>query len=300
MDVEKKYESLNSGIIIMLKKFFCKILFVLISFNCLQINNTNAFIPYYSSPSKNLLKKNGSELGKNAYQLLYFGQIKEALAVAKLAVTLNPQNEKLWALLAEAQISNNLYDEAIISINKGKLINPLISELYFAESSIYINQKKFKKAKNALTEGLKIQPKNINAHFQFGNIFLLEKNFKKALLKYDRTIAIKENFWQAYNNKGLILYELNKINLASQNFKKALEIENDAEPQLALAVCLQNNNREKSISLAKKALERNPNYVSYKYRKLQLWGDKLQKDTEKLLKLKELQQVVNLANLYKN
>ena len=278
-----------------------KILFIqLFGLSVFNANKANAFIPYYDLPSKKFLNLNGSELGKNAYQLLYFGQLKEGLALAKLAVSLNPEDENLWSLLAEAQINNKLFDDALFSIEKGKLINPLIGELYFAEASIYLSQNKIQKAKKSLKQGLAIQPKNTNALFQFGNIFLMEKNYKKSLFTYNKIIEIKANFWQAINNKGLIYFELSEIPLAINSFKRAIEIENNAESMLALGVSLQNTNKEKAISLVKEALRKDPNYVSFEFRKEQLWGEKLQQATEEFFAKKELEEDISIANLNKN
>ena len=283
------------------KLLIIKILFLQsIVFNIFEVKQSNAFIPYYDLPSKEFLNLNGTEIGKNAYQLLYFGQFKEGLALAKLAISLNPQNVNLWALLAEAQINNKLFSEALLSIEKGKLLNPLVSELYFVEGSIYISQDKNQKAKKSLKQGLAIQPKNANALFQYGNILLMEKNYEKALSTYNKIIEIKANFWQAINNKGLIYFEKDEISLAIANFKKAIEIEKNPESMLALGVSLKDIDVKKSILLVKEALRKNPNYVSFEYRKEQLWGRKLQKETEKLLKVEELKQDVSIANLYKN
>ena len=286
----------------MFKKFLIlKILFLqFILLSIFQVKKTNAFIPYYELPSKQFLKLKGSEIGKNAYQLLYFGQLKQGLALAKLAISLDPENVKLWALLAEAQINNKLFDDALLSIKKGKLINPRISELYFAESSIYINQNKNQKAKKSLKKGLEIQPKNANALFQYGNIFLMEKNYEKALLKYRKIIEFKKNFWQAINNKGLIYFELDEILLAIDNFEKAIKINRNAESMLALGVSLKDINRQKSILLVKEALQKNPNYVSFEFREEQLWGEKLQKATKDLFRIEELKKDISIANLYKN
>ena len=282
------------------KLLIFKIIFLqLIGLSIFQVKKTNAFIPYYYLPSKKFLQLKGSEIGKNAYQLLYFGQFKQGLALAKLAISLNPEDVNLWTLLAEAQINNKLFDDALVSIEKGKLINPLVSELYFAEGSIYISQDKREKAKKSLKKGLEIQPKNTNALFQYGNIFLMETNYKKALSKYNKVIEIKANFWQAINNKGLIYFEKGEITLAINNFTKAIEIEKNAESMLALGISLKNTNRKKSILLVKEALQKNPNYVSFKFREEQLWGEKLQKATEEFLKLEELKKDISNANLFK-
>ena len=283
------------------KLLIIKILFLqLFGLSLFQVKKTNAFIPYYYLPSKKFLNVNGKEIGKNAYQLLYFGQYKEGLALAKLAISLNPEDVNLWALLAEAQISNKLFNEALLSIKKGKLINPFVGELYFAEGSIYLSQNKTQKAKKSLKQGLEIQPKNTNALFQYGNIFLMEKNYEKALSKYNDIIQIKANFWQAINNKGLIYFEQDEMVLAINNFTKAIEIEENAESMLALGITLKDTNKEKSILLVKKALQKNPNYVSFEFRKEQLWGEKLQKATEELFKIEELKKDISIANLYKN
>ncbi len=283
------------------KLLIFKIIFIqLIGLNIFYVKKSNAFIPYYNLPSKKFLKKNGSEIGKNAYQLLYFGQLKEGLALAKLAISLNPEDVNLWTLLAEAQINNKLFDDALLSIEKGKLINPQVSQLHFAEGSIYINQNKKQKAKKSFKQGLEIQPENTTALFQYGNIFLMEKNYKEALSKFNKIIEIKANFWQAINNRGLVYFEQDEILLAIQNFTKAIEIEKNAESMLALGVSLKNINKNKSILLVKEALQKDPNYVSHEFREEQLWGEKLQKATEELFKIEELRKDISIANLYKN
>ena len=79
-----------------------KILFLqLIGMSIFEVKKSNALVPYYNLPSKKFLNLNGTEIGKNAYQLLYFGQLKEGLALAKLAISLNPEDVNLWALLAD-------------------------------------------------------------------------------------------------------------------------------------------------------------------------------------------------------
>ena len=275
------------------------IFFQILIFNVVFIESLEAIIPFYNLPSEDILQKNSFSIAKNAYQLLYFGQIKESLNLSKLAISLNDNDPRLWSLLAETQIANKLYENALNSIKEGKNIDPKMSELYFSESSIFIKQNKIKDAKKSLKQGLNLQPDNINGLFQLGNLYLMENKFKKSLNVFNETTNIKPTFWQAFNNKGLIFFELNNIPSAITNFKKAIEIENNAEPLLALAVCIQNENFKESILLAKKALSKDPNYVDNEYRKEQLWGQKIQKETNKLFSSKELKQDIAIAKLLK-
>ena len=279
-----------------MKKFFKKIIYVsFIFFYFFKVNQVESLVPYYYLPSRKILQNNSLSIGKNAYQLLYFGQYEQGLNLAKLAVQINKKDEKLWLILSEAQIANNLYENALNSLIKAQKLNAKNSEIYFAQSNIYIKTSQLQKAKNALETGLKLEPNNHKAIFQLGNILLMEKKYSEAIKLFDEAIKIKGNFWQAINNQGLAYFEQNKINLSIKLFKKAISIEENAEPLLGLASCLRMKDINLSLKLAKEALTKNYKYVDYEYRKEQLWGEKLQTETKILLQNDQLRKDVILA-----
>jgi len=279
-----------------MKRFVKKLICVsLVIFYFCNVEKVQSLIPYYYLPSNENLEKESLSIGKNAYQLLYFGQYKQSLNLAKLATQLNKKDEKLWLILSEAQLANKLYKNSLISLIKAQKINPKNSEIYFAKSNVYFKITQLKKAKTSLENGLKIEPNNHKAIFQLGNIFLMEKNYSKAIELFDKSIKIKPDFWQAINNQGLAYFEKNKIKLSIKLFKKAISIEENAEPLLGLATCLSIKDITLALELAKKALNKDPNYVDYDYRKEQLWGENLQTSTEILLQNDQLQTDVILA-----
>ena len=279
-----------------MKKFLKNIICIsLISFNFFKVEQVQSIVPYYYFPTIKSLQKESLSIGRSAYQLLYLGQYKDGLNLAKLAVKINAADEKLWLILSEAQIANKLYKNALQSLNKAEKINSNISEIYFAKSNVFLQISQQKNAKIALETGLKIEPNNHKAIFQLGNILLMEKNYLGAIKLFDKSIEIKPDFWQAVNNQGLAYFEKNNINLSKTLFEKAISIEENAEPLLGLASCLRIKNINLALELAKKALAKNPNYVNYEYRKEQLWGEKLQKSTEILLQNKKIQEDVLLA-----
>ena len=275
-----------------LKSLIC---LTLMSIYFLKIEKAHSIIPYYYFPTIKNIQKESLSIGKNAYQLLYFGQYKESLNLAKLAVKINPNNEKLWLILSETQIANKLYKKALDSLKKAQNINSNVSEIYFAKSNVYLQISQQDNAKTALKTGLKIDPNNHKAIFQLGNILLIEKNYSEAIKLFDKSIKFKPDFWQAINNKGLAYFEKNNINLSIKLFEKAISIEENAEPLLGLASCLRIKDINLALELAKKALTKNPNYVDYDYRKEQLWGEKLQTSTEILLQNDQLQSEVIFA-----
>ena len=279
-----------------MKKFLKKTIWIyLICFYFIQIEKVRAIVPYYYFPTIKNLQKQSLYIGKNAYQLLYFGQYEDSLNLAKLAVKINAKDEKLWLILAEAQIANKEYKNALSSLNKAEQINSNISEIYFAKSNVYLKISQLKNAKTALENGLKIEPNNHKAIFQFGNILLMEKNYSNAIKLFEKSAEIKPDFWQAINNQGLAYFEKNKVKLAIKLFESAISIEENAEPLLGLASCINIQDNKLAIQLAKKALDKDPKYVNYDYRKEQLWGEKLQASAEILLKNEQLKKDVMLA-----
>ena len=279
-----------------MKKLFKKIIFIsLIIVYFFKVDQVKSLVPYYYFPTIENLQKESLSIGKSAYQLLYFGEYKQSLNLAKLAVKINKKDEKLWLILAEVQVANNLYKQALNSLNKAQKLNSNISEIYFAKSNVYLKISELESAKSALETGLKIDPNNHNAIFQLGNIYLIEKNYSEAIKLFDKSLKIKPNFWQAINNQGLAYFEENNINLSAQLFKKAISIEENAEPLLGLASCLRIKDIKLALQLAKKALAKDPNYVNYEYRKEQLWGEKLQTSAEILLQNDQLETDVILA-----
>ena len=279
-----------------MKKFLKNILCVsLISFYFIKIEKVEAIIPYYYFPTIKNLQKESLNIGKNAYQLLYFGQYKESLNLAKLAIKINPSDEKLWLIFSEAQVANKQYKNALISLDKAQKINSKNPEIYFAKSNIYLKISQLQNAKTALETALSIESNNYKAIFQLGNILLMEKNYSEAIKLFDKSVRIKPDFWQAINNQGLAYFEKNNINQSIKLFEKAISIDDNAEPLLGLASCLRTKDIKLALQLAKRALNKNPNYVNSDYRKEQLWGEKLQTSTEILLKNDQLKRDVILA-----
>ena len=279
-----------------MKKNLKKIIYIsLISFTFFKVELVYSLVPYYYLPTIDNLKKESLSIGKNAYQLLYFGQYEESLNLAKLALKINKKDEKLWLILSEAQVANKLYKKALISLDQALKINSKNSEIYFAKSNIYFKISELQNAKTALENGLNIEPNNHKAIFQLGNIFLKEKNYSSAIKLFDKSVKIKPDFWQAINNQGLAYFEKDKINLSIKFFEKANSINENAETLLGLASCLRIKDFNLALQLAKKALTKDPNYVNYEYRKEQLWGPKLQSSTEILLQNEQLQTDVIIA-----
>ena len=259
--------------------------------------SSNAFFPRINEPNKQELKSKSIAFGKTAIHLIQFGQNNEAIKLLKLAVKLNPKETELWTSLAEAQVRVNKNYQALSSLNKAIKLKPREDNIHFSKASIYINLNNLQKAKSSIKKGLSINKDNERGYFQLGNTEIMLKNYQLALNAFKKSSKINSKFWQSINNEGLVLYELNNSKEAILRFKSALNISNDAEPMLALAIALISSGKKstESLKLAKEALKANPQYVSRDYQAKQLWGKKLQESAQILFKMQEMRKVVKEA-----
>ena len=278
-----------------------KIFKYLLSLSLIKIffvpNSSIAFFPRINEPNQQEFESTSRQIEKTAIQLIQFGQYKEAIKILKLALKLNPTEETLWTTLADAQFKSKDSNNALLSLDKVLVINPKNASIYFAKGSIYMNSKNLENAILMLNQGLLLDNKNETGYFQLGNAYIMLKEYKKALHTYNKVTKLNPNFWQVINNKGLILYEINKKEEALSKFKLAAKLSNNAEPRLALAIASYSMKgiSIETLNIAKNALIDNPKYADIEYQSEQLWGRKLQHSAKLFFKTKEMKKVVREA-----
>ena len=160
-----------------------------------------------------------------------------------------------------------------------------------------MNSKHLENAILMLNQGLLLDNKNERGYFQLGNAYIMLKKYTKALDTYNKVTKLNPRYWQVINNKGLILYEMNKKEEAISKFRFAAKLSNNAEPRLALAISIYSTKGKsiESINIAKNALMDNPKYADIEYQSEQLWGRKLQQSAKLFFKTKEMKKAVKEA-----
>ena len=256
-----------------------------------------ALVPYVYTPSTQELEGAGVGIGRTAAQLLRLGQPEEASRLAALAVRLQPNDERLWSVLAEAQLRSDQLNDAAGSLAKAKSLNPGKAGLWFAEASLALRDNRPDDAVPLLDEGLRLDPKNAGAYFDLGNARVMQDDLRQALRAFEKATSIKPSFWEALNNQALVLFEMGNTSEAIKRWRSVLKIKSNAEPMLALAAALnkQKPGDTESIELARKALAEDPNYVLPGHQENQLWGLKLRQATETLLSEGALKSAVERA-----
>ena len=258
---------------------------------------TRALTPYVYTPSAQELEGAGVGIGRTAAQLLRLGQPEEAASLAALAVRLQPNDERLWSVLAEAQLRSDQLKAAAGSLAKAKALKPGKAGLWFAEASIALRDERPDDAISLLDEGLRLDPKNAGAYFDLGNARVMQSDLRQALKAFEQATTIKPSFWEALNNQALVLFEMGNTPEAIKRWRSVLSIKRNPEPMLALAAALnqQNPGDAESLELARKALAEDPNYVLPGHQENQLWGSKLRQATDVLLTTPSLRGAVERA-----
>ena len=258
-----------------------------------------ALVPYVYVPQRQELEAAGLGIAQAAARLLRLGQARDAARLAALTVQLLPEDPRGWMLLAEAQLRSNQLEQAGISLAKAKQLDPRNPGIWFAGGSLALRASKPNEAIGLLEQGLKLDKRNAGAYFDLVNARILIGQSDQALEAFERASSLRNSFWEAINNQGLVLFEQGNTKEAIRRWREVLKIKPDAaEPTLALAASLFANgpdNRSEAIELVGKALDTEPNYVLDVYQKDQLWGPKLRSTTAELFKLTELKPVVDRA-----
>ena len=256
-----------------------------------------AVIPYVYVPTSEELTGSAVGIGRTAAQLLQMGQPKQAAKLAALAVRLDPQDERLWSVLAEAQLRSDDLDQASQSLARAKDLNPNKPGLWFAQAALALRDQQPEDAIPLIQRGLELDPKNASAYFDLGNARIMLDDLSSALISFEQATNLKPDFWEALNNQALVLYEMGQPDEAIRRWRAVLKIEENAEPLLALAAALhqQGDNSDVPLSMAREALDKEPNYVLNPHQVEQLWGVKIRQAAARLLALPEMASSVERA-----
>ena len=278
---------------------FCTILNISLF---LPANPSYSFVPSVYEPTKKTLIDTSIGIGRTASKYIEYGHAKEAINLAKLALSLNPKEANLWVILSRAQLYSNRLSDSLVSIKNAQRIDSNSPIVWFTKASIEMQIGDIEAAIQSIRKNIKLEKNNSNSYFLLGNAKLMQKKYSNSLEAFKKATDINPKFWQAINNQALVYYELGFKQKAIKTWREVILLKSDPEPKLALAIALyalEPNNNE-AIKLAKEALNQNPNYFFQQFQKEQLWGEKLQTAGIELFKNPKLKSVINTASANSN
>ena len=213
------------------------------------------------------------------------GDDQGALADLNQAIALNPNY--VYGYYNRGLVKSNLgdYPGAIADFDRALELDSKLVEAYNNRGNAKSSLGDLPGAIADYSAAINLNPNLASAYYNRG-LARSELGEKEPAIKdYTEAIRLNGKFWQAMNNIGLIRYEMGQLEEAIAQWKGAVAVDSQLlEPRFALAVALYSQgNRDESISMAKTVLKLDQRYGNLEFLKSHLWGDRLVKDTQKLL-----------------
>lgn len=138
----------------------------------------------YVPDDKNMLEgivlmKEGSEI-----------QILAAIKAFKEAIRLEPKNPVAHRLLAEAQMLQKNYDEALSSLSTAIEMQPKSAIGYAMRGELYETKKDISRARQDYLEAIKIEPSYHVSHLKLADIYAKEGNTQDAIKELELVMRI--------------------------------------------------------------------------------------------------------------
>ena len=151
----------------------------------------------------------------------------EALADLELAHRLKPHIRQIWDLVVGLKVEAQDYSDAILLLINMIEIDPEDEKRFATLALCYQHLKDFKASEVAYNKALAIKPEYAEAYINLGSALKEQGKLEEAIEAYNKALAIKPDNAEAYNNMGVTLQEQGKLEEAIEAYNKALAIKPD-------------------------------------------------------------------------
>jgi len=172
--------------------------------------------------------------------LIQQGKVEEAIEKYEACLKLNPQNPEPYVNWGIALARVGHYDQAIQQFKKSLSIHPFQPQVYFLWGVLLAERERYAEAIEQFKKTLRFIPKHVDALYFWSVALNRMGKYAEALDKSKRAIRLVEQLGdpklinpEMYLNQGDILANLDRLELATANFRHALNL----NPNLATA-CL--------------------------------------------------------------
>ena len=198
--------------------------------------------------------------------LLKYYQAGKYVDAEKLALSISkefPQHQFAWKVLTAIYNRTNKISEALYSIRKSVLLNPLDIDSQKNLGFILQQLGKFNEAEDTYKKMLSLKCNHIEVYNYLGIIQHRQGKFIEAEKSYRKMIELKPDLAEAYNNLGNILNEQDKLIEAEESFKKAIAMKPEyAEVYYNMGIVLNKQRKYNEAEASyKKAIALKPDHI---------------------------------------
>ena len=162
-----------------------------------------------------------------------FFYLSMGLAMALLSVRFDRNSIKLPQV---GRSAIGLCAAAVLSVSMYKDVRASLSEIFLLNGKFEMADGRLLEAHKELKRAVELNEHNLKALYKLGGVYIGLRNFDSALDVYERLGKLAPNYAEIHNNLGLSHKELGAIDRAIEEYKKAVDLRDDAENRFALAL----------------------------------------------------------------
>ncbi|MDR2793500.1 MAG: tetratricopeptide repeat protein [Treponema sp.] len=177
-------------------------------------------------------------------KLIKESDYKNAEELLKVVLKESPHNRTAHFFFGMVLAKTGMLKEA-----EAEFLNLVVNdhgdiEALCALAMVYRWEGKLTDALGTFNEALELDPTRIEFYRYIADIQILEKNLKAAFMAYAKTIECNPDFAPAYNNLGIVYFEMNEINRSLNVFREAISRESgNAKFHYNYAIALEANSQ---------------------------------------------------------
>jgi tetratricopeptide (TPR) repeat protein len=156
----------------------------------------------------------------------------KAIEALEAATQRAPGNANYHYDLGEVYMEARQWDRAEVALKKAAELDPSLYKAYWRLGTVYIVLEKPREADGALRKAIEANSRLDKPFVALGHLYIDYDAAKEAAQVFAECVRANEMSAECYNGHGLALKEMKQYEQATQQFKKALEI----EPSLTTAI----------------------------------------------------------------
>lgn len=153
-------------------------------------------------------------------------QLDLSIKHLKKSLSLEPQNHLAFNALGLAYLKKRNFDESVKYFTECLKINPALTEAQNNLGIAYQELGLLDKAEGFFTAASLDTQYNSREHpfYNLARLYFIQNKLQDALFQVQKSLEIKQAFFLALNQEGLIFSKLNQLDNAIRSFEKAFKI----------------------------------------------------------------------------
>ncbi len=204
-----------------------------------------------------------------AFSYLQLDKKQELITYLNSFSELNPEILSVYAILSELYARDDLWEQAVASLERGISTEAKWQAGYSALASLYFAQKLPEQAISTYQRGLEQNPENVVLSLQLASAYEQTKNFEQAKSVYEQVLQVNPDVEPAINNLASLLTDQFR---SEENLRQAAEIaerfKESTEPYYLDTyawVNVQLGNFEKAQAVLERVVSLSPNVAVFNY-----------------------------------